>query len=197
MKEKINPRFWVLLCIIIVAGIFRVLTASKVLTPLTNFTPIGAMAFFGGCYFRKRWAAYLFPLMALWLSDIFINSFIINREWVIFYDGFIWVYASFALMVWFGHFVKTVSVKSVALLAIVGTVAHWLITDLGVWLSGINVATGLPFSRDWEGLVTCYVLAIPFMKNMLVSNLIFGAIFFGAFESVHRLFPKLKLEVSS
>ena len=51
MKQQINPRPFVLAALIVAAGVFRLLTASGTLTPLTNFTPLGAMALFGGCYY--------------------------------------------------------------------------------------------------------------------------------------------------
>ena len=120
MKQQINPRPFVLAAIILAAGLFRLLTASGTLTPLSNFTPLGAMALFGGCYYQNKWKAYLMPLLTLWLTDIILNRFLFFHEWVFFYSGFAWVYASFALMVLIGHYIKRVSVKSVLISAIAG-----------------------------------------------------------------------------
>jgi hypothetical protein len=69
MKTLINPRTNVLVAMILSAGIWR-LCISSGHSPLTNFTPIGAMALFGGCYFENRWKAFLVPLLTLWLSDL-------------------------------------------------------------------------------------------------------------------------------
>src|SRR5882757_7630629 len=120
MKQQINPRPWVLAAIILSAGIFRLFTASGTLTPFSNFTPLGAMALFGGCYYQDKWKAYLVPLLTLWLTDVLLNRYLFFHSWVLFYDGFAWVYASFALMVLIGHYVRQVSVKTVVLSAVAG-----------------------------------------------------------------------------
>src|SRR5712692_4046834 len=38
-----------------------------------NFTPVGAMALFSGAALRDRRLAFLFPLLALFLGDIFVG----------------------------------------------------------------------------------------------------------------------------
>lgn len=198
MKQKINPRPFVLASFILAAGMFRLLTSSgTTITPLSNFTPLGAMALFGGCYYSDKWKAYLLPLLTLWLTDIVLNRVFFFHQWVFFYNGFVWTYASFALMVLIGQYIKRVSVKSVVLAAIAGAVAHWLVSDIGVWLDGgTNITTGLPFTRDWSGFMACLYLALPFMKNMFLGNLIFGAAFFGLFEFLQRRFPVLQQTVN-
>lgn len=197
MKNTINPRPFVLAAVILAAGAFRLLMASGTLTPFANFTPLGAMALFGGCYYRDKWKAYLVPLLTLWLTDILLNRFLFFHKWVFFYEGFAWVYASFALMVLIGHYIKRVSIKSVVLSAVAGAVVHWLVSDMGVWLGGgMDITTGLPYTRDWHGLMMCYYLALPFMKNLLIGNLVFGAVFFGVFELLQKQFPILQLETS-
>jgi hypothetical protein len=195
MKQTINPRPFVLAGLILAAGIFRLLTASNTLTSLSNFTPLGAMALFGGCYYQDKWKAYLTPLLTLWLTDIILNRYLFFHKWVFFYDGFAWVYGSFALMVLIGHYIKKVSIRSVVLSAIAGALVHWIFTDFGVWLGGgTDITTGLPYTRDWHGFMMCYYLALPFMKNLLIGNLIFGAVLFGSFEFMQRKFPALQLQ---
>jgi hypothetical protein len=38
------------------------------------------------------------------------------------------------------------------------------------------------YTKDFAGLSACYISAIPFYPNSLVSQLLFGAVFFGGFE---------------
>ena len=49
-----------------------------------NFTPIAAMALFGGCYLDKKYALAI-PLLAMFVSDIFLG----------FHNTMIFVYGSF------------------------------------------------------------------------------------------------------
>ena len=74
-----------------------------------NFTPIGAMALFGGCYFSDKWKAYLVPILTLWITDLALNYFYFHQV-TFFYSGFAWVYGAFALMVMVGTFIKKVNV---------------------------------------------------------------------------------------
>ncbi|HLT08903.1 MAG TPA: DUF6580 family putative transport protein [Cyclobacteriaceae bacterium] len=196
MVSKINPRPVLLAGMILLAGCYRLFIASGVLPPLPNFTPLGAMALFGGCYYQDKWKAYLVPLLSLWLTDILLNRFFYFGEWVFFYDGFAWVYISFALMVLIGGLlIKKVLASSVLLAGVAGALVHWIVSDFGVWLGGgIDITTGLPFTRDFMGYLKCLYLALPFMKNLLLGNLVFGAVLFGSFELMQRRYPKLQLQ---
>lgn len=197
MKNKIILRPVVLAAVILAAGMYRLFMASGTLSPLANFTPLGAMALFGGCYYNDKWKAYPVPLLTLWLTDIILSRFIFFHEWVFFYDGFVWVYGSFALMVLIGGFIKKVSIKSVVFSAVSAALIHWIVSDFGVWLGGgTDVTTGLPFTRDFAGYLKCLSVAIPFMRNLLIGNLVFGALLFGSFELMQRRFPILQLQTS-
>ena len=184
MKTLISPRSGVLAAMILLAGVWRLIVPISC-TPLLNFTPIGAMALFGGCYFTDKWKAYLFPLLALWISDLFLGYFVYYHKWVWFYDGFLWTYGSFALMVLIGTFIKKVKIKNVILTGVGAALLHWVITDFGVWLDGRI------YPMNFAGFVACYVAALPYLQNMLIANLVFGAIMFGAFELAQRKFPML------
>jgi hypothetical protein len=196
--NRIQPRTIILVVFMILAALYRLLLANNAQLPFANFTPIGAMALFGGCYFYDRGKAFAFPLLTLWIGDIFLNRYWYFDEWVLFYDGFGWVYGSFLGMVLIGRFIKKVSVKNVVLSAVSAALLHWLVSDFGVWLGGgTDVTTGLPYTRDVEGLLKCYYLAIPYLQNMLMGNLVFCALFFGVFEFLQKRYPVLKLQVIS
>lgn len=186
MKTIINPRTSILVAMILSAGIWR-LCISSGHSPLTNFTPIGAMALFGGCYFENRWKAFLVPLLTLWLSDLLLSYFVYYHEWRWFYEGFAFTYGSFALMVVMGRFIKKVNIRNVILTGVSSALLHWIITDFGVWLDGRM------YPMNSGGLVACYVAALPYLQNMLIGNLVFGAIMFGAFELAQKKFPQLQL----
>ncbi|HLK96981.1 MAG TPA: DUF6580 family putative transport protein, partial [Hymenobacter sp.] len=70
---KVHLRSAFLLLLILLTACFRLLNTEATHSPLINFTPVGAMALFSGCYFRSRWQAYLLPLAALWCSDVLLN----------------------------------------------------------------------------------------------------------------------------
>src|SRR5260221_12198147 len=113
---KFNPRNIVLLLVIAAIGIWRVLSTSGThLSPLSNFTPIGAIALFGGAYFSNSWKAFGLPLLTLFIGDL-ILSFTVFREFRtgLLYTGWYWTYGAFALMVLTGKtLIKKVSVINI------------------------------------------------------------------------------------
>ncbi len=192
--KNLNPRLGVLLLFILAAGILRVLGEGHI-TPLSNITPIGAMALFGGVYFNNKWKAYLFPLLTLFLSDIIIQR-VFYPEFAqggLLYQGWIWTYLGFGAMVLAGQLIiKKVHIGNIVMAAVAAAVAHWLITDFGVWLGGCtDPTTGQLYPKDMAGLLKCYAMAVPYMKYMFYGNVLYGAIFFGAFELIQRRYHSL------
>src|SRR5690348_15494599 len=105
--QKINIRNSVLILMIIGAAATRLLNINH-LSVWSNFTPVGAVAMFGGAYFSDKWKAYLVPLLTLFISDVVLNS-IYNHAFTLLYDGFLIVYIAFAIMVLIGSLLKNVT----------------------------------------------------------------------------------------
>ena len=192
MKKEINPRPLVLAGIIVVTGMFRLFVTSGTLSTLANFTPLGAMALFGGCYYHDKWKAYLVPLITLWLTDIILNRYFFFHEWIFFYEGFFWVYASFALMVFIGTCIRRITVKNVVTGAVVAALTHWVVADIGVWLSGGCFPANASYTPTWDTLIETLIFASPSMYKMLVGNILFCGMLFGTFEFMQQKFPALQ-----
>src|ERR1041385_5981600 len=99
--KKFNPRTAVLLLFISITATIRIIfNFNYDISPLANFSPIGAMALFGGTYFNKNWKAFTFPLLMLFISDIILHQTVFKKYGNGFlYSGWYWVYGAFALMV--------------------------------------------------------------------------------------------------
>ncbi len=182
MKTIMKPRTGVLAIMILLAGVWRL--ALSGIPALADFTPIGAMAIFGGCYYSDKWKAYLVPLLTLWLTDMILNAFMYHHP-AVFYSGFYWTYGSFALMVLVGSFIKKVNAGNFILASIVSALLHYIITDFGTW-----VGDGI-YPHTQAGFIACYVAALPFLKSLLIGNLVFGGAMFGAFEWAQRKYTVL------
>ena len=52
--------------------------------------------------------------------------------------------------------------------ALIGACIFYVITNFGVWSLGF-------YGYSLEGLITCYILAIPFFGNSLIGTLIFSS----------------------
>ena len=64
----LNPRFVTLTAITLIAA------AWHVVPPVPNFSPLFAMALFGGAYFTNRRVAILLPLAAMLVGDLILCS---------------------------------------------------------------------------------------------------------------------------
>lgn len=195
--QKINPRFTVLILLMIAVAAMRIPDAACT-TPWSNFTPVGAMGLFGGAYFSKKWKAVLFSMLTLFASDLIINIFIHGGKFGIMYNGWYVIYGIFVLICFIGKWlITTVNVKNVLAAAIVASLTHWLLADFGVWAGGgIDLRTMQPLSRNWEGLLQCYTQGLPYMKNFLAGTIVYSSIMFGSFEWMKQRNTSLQLTIN-
>lgn len=194
MGKSINLRFIVLVSVTIVMGTWRLIYSSTPL-PLLNFTPLGAMALFAGAYFSDWRKALMFPLLTLFVSDVvMMQVYYPEAASGLLYEGWYYVYGAFAAMVAIGRLVlRPVTMWRYAGAAVAAAVMHWLVTDVGVWLSGGCVpGTQTPFSPDIQGLMLCLKLALPYLYSMLMGNIVYGVILFGGFEWLQRRYTILR-----
>ena len=167
-----NARIVAIVSAVLVAAVLRLVPHPP------NFTPIGAMALFGGAYFGRNWLAFVVPLGALALSDAALGGF---------YAGMNFVYLSVALIVLIGWAVQgRRSVLRVGAAALASSVLFFLVSNFGTWaLSGMYPHTA-------AGLAACYVAAIPFFQNTLAGDLFYATLLFGGFRIAELLVPQLE-----
>lgn len=184
---KINPRNAVLLLIIVVMAILRIASFSN-WGPLIVFTPIGAMALFGGAYFNGSVKPYAFPLLTLFISDVIVmNLFFAGSEYRtgLLYSGWVWTYLAFALMTVAGKLIiRNINVKNIAIAVVVSTLIHWLVSDIG----GCLAENTFTFSVYIDRLIT----AIPYELRFLGGTAFFSALLFTGFELLQKRYTVLK-----
>lgn len=185
-KQKLNLRFGFLAAFILVAAF------SRIIPHMPNFSPLGAIGLFGAAYFTKKWQAFLVPIMATWLSDLFINNVIYAQyypQFTWFYQGFYWQYDSYLLITLAGIFIfRKVNAQRVFGGALVSTAIFFLVSNFGVW------ASGTMYPMNFEGLMTCYAAGIPFLKGTMLGDLVYSAVLFGTFALAQKQFPVLQLK---
>jgi len=193
ISKKIDLSTTVLLLFIIVTAALRVIfNFNHEISPLANFSPLGAMALFGGAYFNRKWKAFAFPLAMLSISDFILHQTVFKTYGNGFlYKGWYWVYGAFALMTIVGRMIKKVTVSRFLLSVVICVFIHWIVTDLGVWIGSKT------YSQNPGGFVTCLENAIPYEWRFLAGTLIYGAILFGLFEWFKRTYPALQIKAQS
>jgi hypothetical protein len=175
-KQIKSSRFIVLTLLIIVAASTR---ALPILVPhIWNFTAVGALAIFAGSQFSDKRFAFIVPLLAMAISDVFIGN------------GFSpVVYAGFLAMVACGTFIKgRISVSNVGLASITGAVVFYLITNFAFFYPETF------YPHNFGGIIQSYIMGLPFLKNMLIADLIFGVALFYGFYLLEKKYPALSLK---
>ena len=179
--NKINISYLAIISLILFASF------SRIIPHMPNFTPIGAMALFGGAYLKNRYHSFLIPMISLWLSDLILNNFIFSfySEFTWFYPGFLWQYISFILIIVIGYlFLKKLNFKNIFITTIFSSLLFFIITNFGVWISGSM------YTLDFQGLISCYIMALPFFKGTLLGFMCYSTLLFGVLE-----FSKYKFEI--
>jgi len=176
IKLSIPALVWVILASVLSSGVMRLLSYNFPL--LSNFTPMGAVAIFGGAYFADKWKAALVSVITLFITDIFINYLYMNKIVLWYGNSALWLYGSLIIMVFIGSLIKKANVANVLLASLASVAVHWLLTDIEPWLYSTYYAKGL------LGYGQSLLLAIPFERNMLLADAVFGAILFGGYALV-------------
>ncbi len=170
-RSIFTPRFFVISGFVVLAVILRLIPH------LPNFTPLAAMALLAGTYLKRKELAFAVPMVAMLVSDVFLG----------FHQTMIAVYASFALVVIIGFYLRrNVKVHSVILASLASSLVFYMITNFAVWASGM---VGYPMNAG--GLLQSYIAAVPFFRNALLGDLFYTAVFFGSYYFASLRFPVL------
>lgn len=174
----VTARFCTLLSMSLAAGLVRLLPHWP------NFTPVGALALFGGAYFLHRRAAFAVPLFAMLVSDGILGA--TRYGWTVLRFMPV-VYICFTATVAIGMLLrKRRTALSVAGAALSSSALFFAVTNFAVWYSGAL------YPRTAAGFAECYVAALPFFQNTVAGDLFFSAILFGGFELAQRHWSALR-----
>ena len=146
-------------------GIILILTLSRLIPHPPNFTPIIAVAIMSSYFFKNIYLSCATLLISMLLADVFIG----------FYDNMLFVYLSLLLIVFIFHkIIEKMNFKNLFICGFIGSLIFFIISNFGVWVLGGPGVLDIPYERNLNGLVECYVLAIPFFGNTFLSTLIFS-----------------------
>ncbi|MEO8819350.1 MAG: DUF6580 family putative transport protein [Ginsengibacter sp.] len=175
---KINKQLvFSFILLIIIASLYRIMPGRPY-----GFSPMIAMAIFGGAVIREKKLAFLFPLLAMFISDGLYQLLYINGVGNIsgFYDGQVLNYILFGGLTVFGFFIKNFNIKKIVIASISAPTVYFLISNFLVWSSSSPLA-GLGRPKTFEGLIACISDGLPFYPWSVASTFIFSAIFFGSY----------------
>ena len=144
-----------------------------------NMTPMASISLFGGTHLSKA-KAFSLGFATMVISDILIAYFQGNP---VFGLWSFFTYSGFAAIIFAGSFLRNNPSAGRTLGYLLGSsLGFWIWTNFGVWATGEHQL----YAHTFEGLVSCYVSALPFLRNALVGDLGFGLVFFLSFSYARK-----------
>ncbi len=154
--------------VVLVGGLLAVVL--RVVPHPTSFSSVGAVSLFGGARVRG-WKAYLIPLAVMIVSDLVLwvlSGFDFNYS--LGHPSRFFVYGSFMIYVWIGRWLfDKNSILAVALAGTLGGLQFFIVTNFCTWLFQPLYYEMVPeafrYTRDLDGLIQCFVAALPFYRG--------------------------------
>lgn len=155
---------------LIALGMILLAAFSRLIPHAPNFTAVTAMALFAGATLQNRWLGVLVPVLALAMTDFILG----------FYSGSLFVYIPFVLIALVSYSVlqKDFGPQSgepnkkrwmhLAGFTLAASLFFFVVSNFGVW-----AASGM-YTKDFQGLITCYLMALPFLGNQIAGDLFFS-----------------------
>ena len=168
---------------------------SRLLPHPPNFSPVAAIALFGGAYFASRRWAVAAPLLAMLLSDLLLAALNGGLYREHFASLAYWaVYACILLSSVLGFGLRgRVGGARVLGYSLTGSAVFFVLTNLALWAAA-NPVGDHPACE--AGLLPCYAAALPFFKWTLLGTLFYSALLFGGYEMLHQRVPALRLQTA-
>ena len=122
-----------------------------------NFTPVIVLSL------------YLPFIFGIWSIPFCILGFAITDYFIGFHSLMFWTWGALAFTGYTSKFCNKIYSRIV--LSFIGAITFFVISNFGVWISGTL------YEISVQGLLNCYIMAIPFFTNTLLSTIFFAVIF--------------------
>ena len=138
--------------------ILVVLITARLFPHPPNFSPIIATAIMSPLIFKDRLIGMLVPVLALFISDLVIGFHVYQLV----------VYSSIIII----SIVAPMHLNYLKIFftALGSSIWFFITTNFAVWLVWDY------YPKSFNGLLTCYTLALPFFTNTLISTFVFTGI---------------------
>lgn len=182
---------------LLLAGLIIAAALTRLLPHPPNFSPVEAIALFGGAYFASRRWALAVPLLAMLISDLVLGAsrgatYLEYFTTATYLPSLLAIYACIAVTTVLGFNLRgRVTGARVLGYSLMGSVLFFLFSNFATWLTAITVAS---FPACTAGLLPCYVAALPFFKWTLLGTLFYAALLFGGFALLRAKLPGLRAQ---
>lgn len=159
MEVRISKATAIAVALIIAGVVLRLVPHAA------NFAPVGAIALFGGAVLSPRLAWWL-PVVIMIASDIVLG----------FHGTVAFTWGGFLLVALFGVTLRNRSNwLRIPLGVLASALIFYIVSNFGVWVEGKL------YTHTLQGLIDCYIAALPFLKTSLLADFFYSLALFGAY----------------
>ena len=135
-------------------GIFLALAISRFIPHPPNFTSLIALSFYIPVLFGRKYIPAI--IVSFTVTDLIIG----------FHAVTFFTWGSVLLIGLMSNYFSGMILKRLSG-ALFGAVIFFIVTNFGIWISGI-------YGYTLNGFITCYTLAIPFFAYSIISTIVFS-----------------------
>lgn len=167
----------IVVLIVVLAALSRVIFYAKEF----YFSPAIVMALFSGAVIKEKKLAFIVPIFSMFLADVLFQvSGIAPGFWG---WGQLFGYGILALITIFGFYLKKINVLNIVGFTIASTLIFFFLSNSSIWLLDSD---GSFYAKTFTGYMNCLAAGIPFLKNNLVADLLYSAVFFGGYALLEK-----------
>ena len=172
------------------ALLFAAILSHVLPHPWISFTAVGGSLLVFGAR-RPLWQA-IFPLALLAAADYYLTVYAYRFPFHV--NAYLLTWAWYALAILFGRILlrESHNAPRVVGAALLSSTSFFLVSNYAVW-----AGAGSFYAHTTAGLGACFVAALPFYRNDLVSTLLVVALVFGLPELAARLTPDRRVRARS
>ena len=140
-----------------------------------NFSPIISLAVLSPLLLQNKKLGALLIILAMFITDIFLGFHIYQ----------IIIYSTLILTI----YISTIKKSYIRLFAtsVISSLIFFIFTNFAVWIFWDY------YPKTIDGLITCYIFAIPFFQNTILSTIFFTI----CILSCHRYIEKFKFKLTN
>ena len=135
-------------------GIFLALAVSRFVPHPPNFTSLIALSFYVPVIFGRQFIPAI--ILSFAITDLVIG----------YHYGTFFTWGSVLLIGLISNYFRKSLIKRLSG-ALVGAIIFFIVTNFGVWISGM-------YEYSFNGIISCYVAAIPFFAYSAISTILFS-----------------------
>ena len=160
------------ICLLISLLIF-----SRLIPHPPNFTPIISIVILSSILFQTFLITTIVFLLSMFVSDLIIGL----------YPDMVFTYITLMIIgILFYYFLNKISYRNLVIYSFLGSIIFYLITNFFVWINSSM------YEHSFNGLIQCYIMAIPFFTNTIISTIFFSFLTLFCVNKIKKFYDNIE-----